>query len=116
MSKNDNPRTERRRFPRVMAPVFYRAPKIFTRKKKVTNISLAGVRIYSDEQLKEGEQLELEFFLPDGASLTAVGRVVWINELPPDYEALYDVGLEFTSFSEEAVDRLKSVLKIQSKS
>lgn len=111
MTTADEPKKERRRFPRVAAPVFFRAPRIFAPKQKVSNISPAGVRIYSDERLEVGKRLELEFFLPGGYSVIAVARVVWTKELPPDSERRFDVGLEFIHLPPLAVDELKSVLK-----
>lgn len=110
MRKSGKFKTERRRFPRVMAPVFYRAPRILTKKRRVSNISVAGVRIYSDEYLKEGERLELKFFLPSGLTFEAIARVAWIKELPPGSEVVYDVGLEFLDLSDKMVKELKGVL------
>ncbi len=94
-----------------MAPVFYRIPRILTAKRRVSNLSLMGVRIYSDEMINVGERLELEFFLPDGKTEEAIGRVVWIKEMPEGAEAMYDVGVEFIGLSEDAVKKLKTVLK-----
>jgi len=79
MTAFDKYKTERRCFPRVMVPVYYRSPRILTKKRQVSNISLAGVRIYSDEYINEAERLELEFFLPNGFSVKALARVVWIK-------------------------------------
>lgn len=111
MTESNKSKTERRRFPRVMAPVYYRVAKSSTLREQVSNISLGGVRIYSDERIDEGERLELEFFLPSGSSVEAIARVVWIKELPPKAGALYDVGLEFIDLSDEAVEVLKAVLE-----
>jgi hypothetical protein len=111
MNISNDPKAERRRFPRVAAPVFYRSPRLFSLKQKVSNISPAGVRIYSDDLLEEGRRLELEFFLPSGYSMVAIARVVWIKELPPDYEEKYEVGLEFIHLPPVGIDELKSVLK-----
>jgi len=95
MNNSEESRLERRRFPRIKAPVFYRTPRMFTHKRRVSNISPAGVRIYSDERLEEGKQLELEFFLPSGRSVKAIANVMWIKELPPEAEGRFDIGLEF---------------------
>jgi len=94
-----------------MAPIFYRTPRIFSRKRRIANISLGGVRIYSDEDLKVGKRLELEFFLPDGNSIRALARVVWTETLPSDADAVYDIGLEFIELSEVAMNELKKVLE-----
>ena len=111
MNASGKSSVEKRRFPRVMAPVFYRMPRILTGKRRVSNLSLVGVRIYSDERLDVGERLELEFFLPEGTTVEALGRVVWIKEMPPREEAVYDVGLEFVELSEDAIKKIKTVLK-----
>jgi hypothetical protein len=94
-----------------MVPVSYRTPKIRTAKRRVSNLSLGGVRIYSDERLNVGERLELEFFLPDGQSVEAIGKVVWMREMPPDAEAVFDIGMEFMELGEAAIKKLKTVLK-----
>lgn len=113
MKEEDKLRQERRRFRRVMAPIFYRNPRLFSRKHEITNISLGGVRIYSDEHLEVGKRLEIEFFLPDNVSIVAVAKVVWIEELPADAEARFDVGLEFIDLPSHAVKELESVLKTE---
>lgn len=77
----------------------------------MSDLSLGGVRIYSDEWHNVGELLELEFFLPGGSLIEAIGRVVWIKEMPSRAEALYDVGLEFVELSDAAIKKLKGVLK-----
>jgi c-di-GMP-binding flagellar brake protein YcgR len=94
-----------------MAPVLCRAPRILTKKRRVANLSLVGVRIYSDENLGVGERLELEFFQPDGSTIEAIARVVWIKGLLPGSEAVYDLGLEFVELPEAATENLKKVLK-----
>jgi len=102
---------DRRKFPRIMAPVYYRSPRILTPKRKVSNISMGGIRIFSDKELKIGKKLEIEIFLSAGTSVLATTQVVWIRELPPDSEALYDVGLEFVSMPPEHMEALKAVLE-----
>ena len=101
---------ERRRYPRVMVPVLFRAPRISRAKQRVSNLSFGGVRIYSDKRLKYGQSLELEFFLPDGSTVEAVAMVVWVKEMPPEAEALYDVGLEFVDLSKATKEQLNTVL------
>jgi c-di-GMP-binding flagellar brake protein YcgR len=102
--------TERRRYERVTIPVSYRISGLSTAKRPVLNMSLGGVRIDCDENLDIGQMLELEFFLPNGITIEASARVVWIKKLPPGSEALYDVGMEFQSLSDVAVLELDAVL------
>ena len=95
----------------MMAPVFYRATRIISPKRRVSDLSLGGVRIYCDEWLDVGGRLELEFFLPDGSTVEARAKVAWIKEMPEGAEAVYDVGMEFVELSEGAKEKLKAVLK-----
>ncbi|MDH7512340.1 MAG: PilZ domain-containing protein [Clostridiales bacterium] len=102
---------ERRRFPRVMAPVLYRIPRTQADKKRVSNLSLGGVRIYSDERLDTAQVLDLEFFLPNGSVVGAKARVVWVKELPPGSKGVYDVGMELIKLSGKAWKELALVLR-----
>jgi len=102
---------ERRRFPRVMAPVLYRIHRKPAKRQRVSNLSLGGVRIHSDEYLDIGQELDLEFFLPNGSVLKAKAQVVWIKELPPGSKGVYDVGLEFAALPKKAKRELELVLK-----
>jgi hypothetical protein len=107
----NKPKIEKRLFPRVMLPVFYRTPRIQTSKQSVSNLSLGGVRIYSDERLHVGQALELEFFFPNGSTMRAIAKVVWTKELPPTMGAIYDVGMEFIRLSEKARKDLEDILQ-----
>ena len=109
MQDNDSPE-ERRRFPRLSSQVYYRIGKSKSLRQRVSNISMGGVRIYSDERLEIDEEVELELFFPNGSSGRGLARVVWIKELPPDSGASYDVGLEFLNLPKEAAKELAEVL------
>lgn len=78
---------------------------------QAANISLAGVRIYSNKPFKKGQALEIELLLPSGDSLKAIVRVVWISALPPGSEALYDVGLEFLDIADDVIPKLQTVME-----
>jgi hypothetical protein len=104
-------RIERRRFPRVMTPVFYRTIKLLAEERQVGNLSLRGVRIYSDDRLDVGQTLELEFFFPNEITVKVTGRVVWIKSQQPGSAGVYDVGMEFINLSEAALRELETVLK-----
>ncbi len=114
MNGSDRPEFRRRRFPRVKAPVLYRPIKVLGPRRRIYDISPGGVRIYSDEQLREDDQLEIELFLPNGQTILATARVAWINKLPPDEDARFDVGLEFISLPANATQELKYVLEHES--
>ena len=114
MNESDRSEFRRRRFPRVKAPVVYRAIKVLGPRRRIYDISPVGVRIYSDEQLREDEQLEIELFLPNGHTIIATARVAWINKLPPDEDACFDVGLEFINLPANAAQELKYALDYKS--
>jgi hypothetical protein len=94
-----------------MTPVFYRILKHPTPRRQVNNLSIGGVRIYSDEPLDIGQTLELEFVLPHGINIDVAARVIWIKKQPPGSEGVYDVGLEFLNLSDAALKELDAVLK-----
>jgi len=111
MNKSPSSKTERRRYPRVMAPVYFRIPRTQAKRQRVTNLSPGGVRIYSDERLDTGQVLDLEFFLPNGSVIKARATVIWIKELPPGAKAIYDVGMELIKLSGKARKELALVLR-----
>ncbi len=103
---------DKRRFPRAKAPIFCRPAGFLKPRLKIGNVSLGGLRIYSDTLYKEKKRLEIEIFLPNNESLVEIVQVVWIKELPPDSEALYDVGLEFIRLSPEDAQKIQMVLEM----
>jgi uncharacterized protein (TIGR02266 family) len=111
---------ERRKYPRLKAPVFYRPTGLpllralrRAAKERAVDISLGGVRIYSDDALTMGERLELDLFFPDDTTLSAKGEVVWVNELPEGSPARYDVGVRFDKMDEHDRSRLSEVLETE---
>lgn len=111
-SESENPSpSDRRRFPRLAAPLYAR-PARWRRvdKQQVLDASLGGIRIYSDDKYEDHSPLELDLFLKDGTSLRCNARVAWTKKLPDNAVALYEVGLAFTDVSETALDQLKTVL------
>ena len=85
---------DRRRFPRLNAPVYWRSPGLRGPRRPAVDVSMGGLRMYSDDAVKVGERLELELFLND-ESIKFLARVVWLDELPDASPAKFDVGLEF---------------------
>jgi c-di-GMP-binding flagellar brake protein YcgR len=104
----------RRQFPRVKAPVLYRAVSTAGSKHKISDISLGGIRIFSNERIRKGKRLEMELFLPKGYSLTVTAKVVWVRPLPKGSASPFDMGLEFISLPPNAMTELKTVLEIPS--
>ena len=95
MKANDVLEFEKRQFPRLKAPSLFRSPSIFGPRGKMLDISLGGMRVYSDCYLEKGRRLETEIFVTKEKSIEALARVAWIKKLPQGSNALCDVGLEF---------------------
>lgn len=108
----DHPGAERRRYRRVQAPVLIRPVSPLARRvePKVNDVSLGGLRAYSDEEQKPGTRLELELLLPDGGSATVLAEVVWVMPLAEGAPARYDVGLRFVDARPEDLERIARVL------
>jgi hypothetical protein len=93
---------------------FREAPSQLFRGKKnsaqVVDLSLGGFRIYSDEPMKQGQQLKLDLVLPSGETVACEVAVAWVRPLPPGEAAAYDVGLGFLGASQELLERVSAVL------
>ncbi|WP_223756252.1 PilZ domain-containing protein [Myxococcus sp. RHSTA-1-4] len=110
MSANTPP-SDRRRFPRLAAPLYARPARLRrVDKQQVLDASLGGVRIYSDDVYAENSPLELDLFLKDGTCLQCHARVAWTKKLPDKAVARYEVGLAFTDVSDAVLEQLKTVL------
>jgi hypothetical protein len=101
----------RRRFPRVQAPILFRSKRLFGRRAPVIDIGLGGMRVYSDDAFKIGQGLDIELLLPDGDELVCQVRVVWLGMLEPGAPAKYDVGLELLAVEGGQIGKLASALK-----
>jgi hypothetical protein len=86
---------ERSGFHRVRAPMIQRPTSRFAQGSGGTpaDAPVEGVRSYSDDRMGRGRLLEVDVFLPDGSTATAVAEVAWCDRLPKGYPAAYDVGL-----------------------
>jgi len=104
----------RRQFPRVRAPLLYRSVSTSGSKHKISDISLGGVRIFSNERIRKGKRLEIELFLPQGQSLTITAQVAWVRPLPKGSASPFDMGLQFISLPPNAMKELKTVLELPS--
>ncbi len=101
----------RRGYPRVKAPMYWRPTSVLTPKHDLVNVGLGGARIYSDEALKIGERLEIELFLPEPPSISCLVEVAWITDLGKEAPARFDVGLKFLEVPPDALRRLAHVLE-----
>jgi hypothetical protein len=102
---------ERRRFPRIKAPVFCRPAGLrFHGAGKTVDIGLGGARVFADEPVSLGTHFELELVLPDSSTIVCKAVVAWIEALPEGSPARFDLGLQFTDVSDRDRLRLASVL------
>ncbi|HEY1419862.1 MAG TPA: PilZ domain-containing protein [Candidatus Dormibacteraeota bacterium] len=104
--------SDRRRYPRVNAEVFCRPAGLglFHQRRNTQDISLGGMRVYSDEAYPVGRRLDLDVSLPDGSMVRCWAEVVWQVELDGAAGARFDIGLKFTDLAPEDVQRLAAVL------
>ena len=102
---------ERRKFPRLNAPVYCRPAKRRLPRRQVVDVGLGGMRVYSDEALKIGARFEVELFLPDSSSVTCLTEVVWIRPIPPGGPAAFDVGLQFLDVPPDALEQIGTLLE-----
>jgi len=84
--------------------------EFLARQREPVDVSLGGIRIFSDEPRRVGELLKMEFFLPDVPPVTYTAEVVWIEPLGPDAPARFDVGLKFIQLEPDALQLLVKVL------
>jgi pimeloyl-ACP methyl ester carboxylesterase len=66
MGKSPKFPREKRQYPRMLVPVLYRPAKKSKEKHRISNLGMGGVRIYSNERLEPGQELDPELFLPNG--------------------------------------------------
>ncbi len=101
----------RRRYPRVKAPVFFKSTRLFARKTPVADISLGGMRVFSDDAFKVGQAIDVELHLPSGEELACTVRVVWLGLLEDAAPAKYDVGLQLISVKGDRLHLLAQALE-----
>jgi hypothetical protein len=103
---------ERRRYRRIQAPVYCRPAGVplLARHREAVDISLGGVRVFSDDRYRIGSLVKMEFFVEGGPAVTYTAEVVWVEALPPGEPAKYDVGLKFVDLSPPALAFLTSLL------
>ncbi len=109
----DHPGPERRRYRRLRVPVLIRPVSPLARRVKpmVSDVSVSGLRAYSDEEQRPGTRLELELLLQDGASATVLAEVVWVLPLAEGAPARFDVGLRFVDVLPEDLERIARLLR-----
>jgi hypothetical protein len=63
--------------------------------RRVRDVSLGGLRAYTDEPFLGGARLELELLFQDTVYARVLAEVVWLEPLPDDAPARYHVGLRY---------------------
>src|SRR5512147_1939613 len=103
---------DRRQFRRVCAPILMRPVSFFARgpARRANDVSLGGIRSYSDEACEPGTRLELELLFPDGESAIVLAEVAWAEHLPGGFPANFDVGMRFVDARPEDLARVARVL------
>ena len=102
---------DRRRFPRVNVPIYFSYSSRFLNSVPVADVSLGGVRMFSDEKIDVGKRLNLTVTLPGGDLIECRGEVVWVSDMPKGSEAAYDLGISFVDIApsdRETLGRLLS--------
>jgi hypothetical protein len=84
--------------------------EFLARQREPVDVSMGGIRIYSDDRLRVGELLKMEFFLPDTPPVTYTAEVVWVEPLKVAAPARFDVGLKFIQLEPDALELLLKVL------
>lgn len=102
---------ERREFRRVKAPLYCRPARRRLPRRKVVDVGLGGMRVYSDEAFDKGAKLEVELFLPDQTSVQTLTEVVWIRAIEGGSPAAYDVGLRFLDVPSDGRRKLQQALE-----
>ena len=83
---------------------------LFHHRRSPKDISLGGMRVFSDEEFVVGRRVDLEILLPHGEAVRCWAEVVWTVALGDRAPARWDVGLKFTDMEPADLQRLASVL------
>jgi hypothetical protein len=77
---------------------------------QTVDVSLGGVRIYSDASMRVGTHVELDFLAPDTPPITFTAEVMWVEELAAGAPARFDVGLRFLQLAPDGLKLLFHIL------
>lgn len=103
----------RRQFPRIKAPIYFKNTRLFSPKIPVVDIGLGGMRVYSDEAFRVGEVVDIELYLPSNQTLQCTVRVVWLALLGEDAPAEFDIGLQIVEVKGNKLHLLAQILDRQ---
>jgi hypothetical protein len=110
-ASSDERPEERRKFPRVTAPIYCRPARRRLPRRRVVDVGLGGMRVYSDEAFKVGSRMEIDLFPPDGDPITCLTEVVWVRPVPGGDPAPYDVGLQYLDIPPEGLEMLAHLVE-----
>ena len=82
----------------------------FHHRRNTLDVSLGGMRVYTDEEFSVGSRVDLDVLLPAGEPVRCWAQVVWRTDLDHGSPARYDVGLKFLDMETADVQRLAAVL------
>ncbi len=102
---------DRRRFRRVKTPILCQSFHFSLQRERIIDISLGGIRTFTDKKYKVGKKLDIELLLPDKSGIKCTVKVVWIDTLPEGSHSLYEIGLEFLKLPEYKLELLKSIIE-----
>lgn len=98
---------KKRQHPRVKANVHYRPTKLIGQRHLAPNISLGGMRIFSNTHFKKGETVNIELSFPDGRRTIVLAKVAWVESYPKDSDSVYEFGLKFIHVPPQSMGMLK---------
>jgi len=106
----------RRKDPRVSLelPMDYSIESVDRYGGVAANASKGGLLVYLPEAIVVGASLKIEILFAEGSelnSIRAIAKVVWSDLAPKEIWGEYRYGLEFQSFQEGDLQKLKRLLK-----
>ena len=108
---------ERRKYPRISVELPLDYSLVDSKESHgglVANISEGGLLVYLPEALKLGTLIKIEVLFVKGLELNsfkAIAKIVWYDLAAKEVSAENRYGLEFQSFIEGDLDKLKRLLK-----
>ena len=76
------------------------------------DVALGGMRAYTDDRLEVGTRIEVDLLIGDDEEILCWARVAWVEPLPSDAGAAFDMGLEFTDIADDARQTLAAALGV----
>ena len=106
------PLNARRLYQRYKAPIYCKPIEPSAKHILLVDISLGGMRLHLNQDVKVGDRLEVELLLPDNMRFRCQVQVMWLKSLPNWTQVKYDVGLKFLDIPAEELQYLATLLQI----